>query len=33
MIRVYTLDNGRIEQFKNPAMQDITNYKNILWLD
>ncbi len=33
MIRVYTIDNGRIEQFKNPAMQDITSYKNILWLD
>ncbi len=33
MIRVYTIDNGRIEQFKNPAMQDITRYENILWLD
>lgn len=33
MIRVYTIDNGRIEQFKNPAMQDIVQYANILWID
>lgn len=33
MIRVYTLTNGRIEQFKNPALQEITRYENILWID
>lgn len=33
MIRVYTLSNGRIEQFKNPALQDITRHENILWID
>jgi len=33
MIRVYTLTNGRIEQFKNPALQDISAYDNILWID
>lgn len=33
MIRVYTLTNGRIEQFKNPALQDISEYENILWID
>lgn len=33
MIRVYTIDNGRIEQFKNPALQEITRYENILWID
>jgi magnesium transporter len=33
MIRVYTLTNGRIEQFKNPALQDISGYENILWID
>lgn len=33
MIRVYTLTNGRIEQFKNPALQDVTRYENILWID
>ena len=33
MIRVYTLNNGRIEQFKNPALQDIRSYENILWID
>lgn len=33
MIRVYTLDKGKIEQFKNPALQDIVRYENILWID
>jgi magnesium transporter len=33
MVRVYTINNGRIEQFKNPALQDITRYQNILWID
>ena len=33
MIRVYTLNNGRIEQYKNPALQDVTRYQNILWID
>lgn len=33
MVRVYTLNNGRIEQFKNPALQDITQYENLLWID
>jgi len=33
MIRVYTINNGRIEQFKNPALQEITRYENILWID
>lgn len=33
MIRVYTITNGRIEQFKNPALQEITRYENILWID
>ena len=33
MIRVYILNNGRIEQFKNPALQEISRYENILWLD
>lgn len=33
MIRVYTINSGRIEQFKNPAMQDIAQYANILWID
>ncbi|MEX2235688.1 MAG: magnesium/cobalt transporter CorA [Cyclobacteriaceae bacterium] len=33
MIRVYTIENGKIEQFKNPALQDITRYQNILWID
>lgn len=33
MIRVYTISNGRIEQYKNPALQDIPSYPNILWID
>lgn len=33
MIRVYTINSGRIEQFKNPALQDISQYANILWID
>lgn len=33
MVRVYTINNGRIEQFKNPALQDILKYQNILWID
>ena len=33
MIRVYTINKGKIEQFKNPALEDIIRYQNILWLD
>lgn len=33
MIRVYTINKGKIEQFKNPALQDIVRYANILWID
>ena len=33
MVRVYTLANGRIEQFKNPALQDIARHENLLWID
>lgn len=33
MIRVYTLVSGKIEQIKNPALQDIAGYENLLWID
>lgn len=33
MVRVYTLNNGKIEQYKNPALQEIPGYPNILWID
>jgi magnesium transporter len=33
MIRVYTISNGRIEQYKNPALADIGSYENVLWID
>ncbi len=33
MIRVYTIYQGKIEQFKNPALRDIPHYENVLWID
>lgn len=33
MIRVYTITNGKIEQYKNPALEDILDYRNIIWID
>lgn len=33
MIRVYTIAKGRIEQFKNPPLEDILEYNNIIWID
>jgi magnesium transporter len=33
MIRVYAIENGKIEQYKNPAFADIAAYKNVLWID
>ncbi len=33
MVRVYTINQGKIEQFKNPVLQDIPHYENILWID
>jgi magnesium transporter len=33
MIRVYTTNKGRIEQFKNPPLEEIPEYKNVIWLD
>lgn len=33
MIRVYTITKGKIEQFKNPPLEDILGYTNIIWID
>ena len=33
MIRVYTITKGRIDQYKNPVLEDILGYKNIIWID
>jgi magnesium transporter len=33
MIRVYTSNKGRIEQFKNPPLEEILEYSNVIWVD
>jgi len=33
MIRVYTIREGKIEQYKNPALEDISRFEGILWID
>lgn len=33
MIRVYTIREGKIEQYKNPALEEITSFDGILWID
>ncbi len=33
MIRVFTFNDGKIEQFKSPALDEVTQYQNIVWID
>jgi magnesium transporter len=33
MIRIYTVTKGKIDQYKNPRLEDIVEYKNIIWVD
>jgi magnesium transporter len=33
MVRVYTITKGRIEQFKNPPLEEIVQYSNVIWVD
>lgn len=33
MIRVYNINNGRIQQLKSPQLNEIPNIGNILWID
>jgi magnesium transporter len=33
MIRVYTISKGKIEQHKNPPLEDVLEFNNIIWVD
>jgi magnesium transporter len=33
MIRVYKINKGRIEQFKNPPLEEILQFDNVVWVD
>lgn len=33
MIRVYTITKGKIDQNKNPALADILEFRNVIWID
>jgi magnesium transporter len=33
MIRVYTISKGKIEQHKNPPLEDVLEFNNIIWID
>ena len=33
MIRVYTITKGKIDQYKNPPLEDVLGYSNIIWMD
>jgi magnesium transporter len=33
MIRVYTISKGKIEQHKNPPLEDVLELTNIIWID
>ncbi|HEY0651823.1 MAG TPA: magnesium/cobalt transporter CorA [Chryseosolibacter sp.] len=33
MIRVYTISKGKIEQHKNPPLEDVLELNNIIWID
>jgi magnesium transporter len=33
MIRVFSINKGRIEQFKNPPLEEILQYTNVIWVD
>lgn len=33
MIRVYTVTNGKIDQYKNPPLEEILEYSNVVWVD
>lgn len=33
MIRVYTISKGRIDQHKNPPLENILSFNNIIWID
>ena len=33
MIRVYNIHNGRLQQQKSPALNEISSISRILWID
>ncbi|HEY5747446.1 MAG TPA: magnesium/cobalt transporter CorA [Chryseolinea sp.] len=33
MIRVYTISQGKINQFKNPSFKEIDSLENVVWID
>lgn len=33
MIRVYTLSQGKISQYKNPVFKEISGLENVIWID
>ncbi|MBT1704226.1 magnesium/cobalt transporter CorA [Chryseosolibacter indicus] len=33
MIRVYTVTNGKIDQYKNPPLAEILEYNDVVWVD
>ena len=33
MIRVYTIAKGKIEQHKNPSLEDLLEFRNVVWID
>jgi magnesium transporter len=33
MIRVYTISKGKIEQHKNPRLEDVLDLNNVIWID
>src|SRR5687768_2904536 len=33
MIRVYTFNRGKIEQFKNPPLEEILSNSSVIWVD
>jgi magnesium transporter len=33
MIRVYTISKGKIEQHKNPRLEDVLELNNVIWID
>jgi magnesium transporter len=33
MVRVYTINKGKIEQYKNPPLEELLRYTNVIWVD
>lgn len=33
MVRVYTINKSKLEQFKNPPLEEIQHFSNVMWVD